>query len=423
MKRILPLFLCICLTCALFAGVNATKAASASYVMFMNPGNATKYKGLLDGESWKKSGKTIAKLSGGVLTLSGVSGYSILSYGGDLTIVLSGTNTLESSVNNVLCVPDGSLTIKGSGSLTLTATGDYSGIYTSGKLTVSDGIIRANAKANAILAENTITFDGGKVTARSDSVAISSRAGNVAVNSQLAAVGSYKAVSASGSIKIGGKAYTKAYTGLFTYKGEIYASFTGEQSIKALSGRRSYKEGQFSDVKPSDWYKTAVKQAYETGLVGGSSGAFHPEGSVTVAEALTMAARLHNIYNGGDGAFTQFDTWYEGYVFYCLAVGIFKLGEFSNYDKTITRSQMAYVFANTLPESELQPINTVDSLPDVGEKTMNRNAIFKLYRAGVLTGSDSSGTFGPSETITRAAAAAIIARMAIPSERKILKLK
>lgn len=84
---------------------------------------------------------------------------------------------------------------------------------------------------------------------------------------------------------------------------------------------------------------------------------------------------------------------------------------------------MAYVFANTLPESELQPINTVDSLPDVGENTMNRNAIFKLYRAGVLTGSDSSGTFGPSETITRAAAAAIIARMAIPSERKILKLK
>ena len=81
---------------------------------------------------------------------------------------------------------------------------------------------------------------------------------------------------------------------------------------------------------------------------------------------------------------------------------------------------MAYIFASTLPVNELPQINTVKSLPDVNSSTKYQDSIFLLYRAGIITGNDSVGTFAPETNITRAQAAAIITRIALPAERKSL---
>ena len=55
----------------------------------------------------------------------------------------------------------------------------------------------------------------------------------------------------------------------------------------------------FSDVKETNWFYGNVKSAYELGFMNGKSeGKFDPNGNVTVAEGITMAARLHAIYNG-----------------------------------------------------------------------------------------------------------------------------
>ena len=51
------------------------------------------------------------------------------------------------------------------------------------------------------------------------------------------------------------------------------------------------------------------------------------------------------------------------------------------------------------------------------------DAVYRLYRAGVLTGNDAKGTFGPFTNITRGAAAAIISRMADASLRKSITLE
>lgn len=57
--------------------------------------------------------------------------------------------------------------------------------------------------------------------------------------------------------------------------------------------------GNFSDVADSAWYAENVKTAYELGFMNGKSeGKFDPNGNVTVVEAITMASRLHAIYNG-----------------------------------------------------------------------------------------------------------------------------
>ena len=57
----------------------------------------------------------------------------------------------------------------------------------------------------------------------------------------------------------------------------------------------------FSDVKDTNWFAENVKTAYELGFMNGKDeGRFDPDGNVTIAEGVTMAARLNAIYNGVD---------------------------------------------------------------------------------------------------------------------------
>ena len=55
----------------------------------------------------------------------------------------------------------------------------------------------------------------------------------------------------------------------------------------------------FTDVADTAWYAENVKTAYELGFMNGKSeGKFDPSGNVTVVEGITMASRLHALYNG-----------------------------------------------------------------------------------------------------------------------------
>lgn len=185
--------------------------------------------------------------------------------------------------------------------------------------------------------------------------------------------------------------------------------------------RAAYAPGQFYDVAGSAWYSPAVAGAVELGLMNGKGGGvFDPGGSVTLAEAVKMAAMVHSIYSGLGGAFTQGTPWYQVYVDYATENGILPAGGFPDYNAKATRAEMAGVFARAMPETELAAINSVDALPDVDAATPYSEEIFRLYRAGVLTGSDSQGSFTPADPISRAEAAAIILRVAKPDSRQTL---
>ena len=55
----------------------------------------------------------------------------------------------------------------------------------------------------------------------------------------------------------------------------------------------------FTDVPETSWYAENVKTAFELGFMNGKAeGQFDPAGNVTVAEGITMASRVHAIYNG-----------------------------------------------------------------------------------------------------------------------------
>ena len=56
-----------------------------------------------------------------------------------------------------------------------------------------------------------------------------------------------------------------------------------------------YTDGQFTDVPATEWYADSVKEAYEFGIMNGNSATtFAPDGTLTVAEGITVAARLYS---------------------------------------------------------------------------------------------------------------------------------
>jgi len=182
----------------------------------------------------------------------------------------------------------------------------------------------------------------------------------------------------------------------------------------------SYKSGQFSDVDESLWYGSVVTSVFEYGLMRGTSATiFNPSGNITLAETVTLAARVHSIYSTGSENTVQGNPspWYQANVDYAIANGIIASNDFSDYTRAATRAEMIYVFSRALPQSEFKEQNSVNSLPDVGSDTPYSDYIFMLYKAGVLTGNDAQGTFAPSRSISRAEAAAIISRIILPETR------
>ncbi|MDP4132492.1 MAG: S-layer homology domain-containing protein [Bacillota bacterium] len=199
-----------------------------------------------------------------------------------------------------------------------------------------------------------------------------------------------------------------------------------ENGMDNFSKGKKYKGGMFKDVDEDEWYGTnkngSVKLVYSYGLMeGNDDGTFNPQGNITIAQAITIAARVANIYYNDEEDFEYEDKWYEGYVKYAISKNIIDENDFDDYDAFITRDQMAYIFSNILPDDELEEINEVKGIPDVDKYDEYYKEIIFLYNVGILSGSDSKGTFNPKSNITRAEVAAIITRLVDSSQRRTNK--
>lgn len=186
----------------------------------------------------------------------------------------------------------------------------------------------------------------------------------------------------------------------------------------------TYRAGQFTDVKADDWYNASVGAAYELGLMSGESADyFNAAGQITVVQTIVMAARLHKIYNTGSGEFETGKTWYAPYVSYARENGI--ISGNPNLDAAATRAQFADILSRALPKDAFEQINQIgaDAIPDVKTGDEYSESIYMLYRAGVVTGSNSRGAFRPESSISRAEAAAIITRMTDKSLRQSFTLQ
>ena len=196
--------------------------------------------------------------------------------------------------------------------------------------------------------------------------------------------------------------------------------FAQDSTVGLSNFRRNqvYTDGMFSDVPKNAWYYRNVAEAYEYGLMIGTDKGFEPAGNISVIETVVTACRLHNIYNGGTHVFETMQPWYQPYVRYASTNDIFRPWEYSDYSVKATRAQFASILANALPKEALPLINSIDNgaIPDVPMSADYADAVYLLYRAGIIIG-DETNAFRADRQISRAEVAAILTRMANPDLR------
>ena len=177
-------------------------------------------------------------------------------------------------------------------------------------------------------------------------------------------------------------------------------------------------DNKFSDVKTSAWYYNDVLLAYQIGLINGKTATeYMPDNKLTYAEAIKLAACMHQLYTTGKVTLTNGAPWYQSYVDYCKENGI--INQEYNYDDYATRAGYMTIFANALPDEALKAINDVpdNSIPDVPTGRNYSASVYKLYRAGILQGSDAAHNCKPLENIKRSEVAAILSRMMYAGKR------
>lgn len=207
-------------------------------------------------------------------------------------------------------------------------------------------------------------------------------------------------------------------------KMQIAPTFDVYAAVREIHQFQQVKQynNNFADVGTLDWFYNSVAEAYRYDLVNGKSATkFDPKGNVTIAEVITMADKLHSYSTFGNlspSIQMEAEPWYTLFVRYAETKQIISTGEFSGeYDRPATREELAHIFAHAIPDNGYQQINVVTTLPDIDSSNKYYNDVIKLYNAGIISGNDYRGTFTPKANITRAEAAAIASRLALPSTR------
>lgn len=180
------------------------------------------------------------------------------------------------------------------------------------------------------------------------------------------------------------------------------------------------QSSSFSDVSDGAWYAPYVNAAAGAGLMQGTGeGSFSPDQTLSVAEVVTLAARLYAEENGGIVPTSDPDqSWYQGAYDYCVDSSLFTAAEVpvSSMTDPATRFEMVDLLDRAVPDSEKTPIHSEISVPDLSQSSPYGDVVYRWYQAGITQG-DQDGNFNGGSQITRAETAAILCRLAGLTER------
>ncbi len=202
----------------------------------------------------------------------------------------------------------------------------------------------------------------------------------------------------------------------------------GTATAFANTGMINFKKSQTyagnSDVAANAWYQPYVKSAFEYDLVEGyEDGSFRPEGNITLAEAITVSARMYSIYASATADFdTSCSPWYKEIVNYAHRKDIIGKTTFADslgsvdYTRPATKAEIAYLLSQTFPSSCYPVINS-SYCKDVSASTSYYHSIFQMIQSGVITG-DENGYFYPTNNVKRSEFVAMVARAVDSSLRK-----
>ena len=173
----------------------------------------------------------------------------------------------------------------------------------------------------------------------------------------------------------------------------------------------------FTDVAEGDWFAPFVIPAANAGWFSGNpDGSFGPNQSLTVAQVIVLATRLHSAHTNDEiPAAVEGEAWYMPYYNYCLEKGIFTAedGYLEKMDAAATRFEMAAILDKAAyPPRVAGGVNEVADgfIPDLAEGDEYGEIVYRWYRSGVLTG-DAQYRFNGESSITRAEASVIICHL------------
>ena len=186
----------------------------------------------------------------------------------------------------------------------------------------------------------------------------------------------------------------------------------------------------YSDVAEDAWYHDAVTSISGLGIVlGVGENRFDPNGQLTWAQTIAFVVRTYQQQTGERVYGTADQTgahWYDIYVDYAKNHGFISSVP-ANPNAYITRSDAAVLFDKALFDRTV-----VNELPtdyeyffDVAKDDPAHDAIYSLASAGIVGGKDAQkflARFCGDETLTRAEAATIVARMVNVVERATIDI-
>ena len=184
----------------------------------------------------------------------------------------------------------------------------------------------------------------------------------------------------------------------------------------------------FVDVPVNSWYYASVRGAWENGLIDGVTAyAFKPDNQLTVAQAIKLAAALHQMQTSGSVTLTNGHPWYNTYLAYAIRNKVvgeeYKSYTAAQMNAPVTRGEFVHILRGATNYYTVRNEVADNAIPDVKVTDAYGADIYTFYRAGILTGSDAKGTFHADSTIRRSEVSAILNRLYDVSARQSIALK
>ncbi len=169
----------------------------------------------------------------------------------------------------------------------------------------------------------------------------------------------------------------------------------------------------FKDVNALDWFRPFLQNAYNNGIVTGTSkDTFSPNNNLTAGQILVMAANIRSMQDGDnydfDAAKDPARHWSFAFLEYCQMKQIVDDRFDDRLDEFVTRGEMAYVFGRALRIDSYRGKRDA-SFSDVAGHRYEEE-IMRLAISDIVTGY-SNGTYRPEGLVTRAESCVFVSNL------------
>ena len=172
----------------------------------------------------------------------------------------------------------------------------------------------------------------------------------------------------------------------------------------------------FTDVPDNAWYKKDLEYIAKDSrkIMEGYNGRFFPGDTLTVEQFLKTVTVAAGFVAEPVQAPIK---WSFPYIDKAYSMKLIQSGEFSDYERGITRAEMARIIIRALPSitGETEVSYETDAIKTrMGDYSTIpealRDYVCQAYQLGILTGG-TDGKFNPNKTLVRAEAAAVLHRL------------